>query len=148
MKKTRPNFFCPTCGDQVLLDEAAIAATQLTFPGYPNCHACDVPYVKRNRYTIPLINQEGHVKHVVPELVVQETIAYDGGCYRILEDNEDAINVFVNGELNGIDTGKKIQEKNEQLKKKVAGYEHEQRDLRAEIEKQVADHHAQEGIKL
>ena len=63
--------------------------------------------------------------------------------YMPVDDVQEAFNVRVDGELNGVPIGKKIQEKNEQLKKKVAGYEREQRNVRADVEHQLAKKQAQ-----
>ena len=126
------NAFCMSCGDQAYLTEQDFV-TEL------HCRTCHIPYKKRNRYLIPLINQDGDIKCVTPEQVTSETMGYDGGCYRLFADTEDAINVFVNGELNGLDTGKKIREKNEQLKKANAGYKHEERNLREDIARRTRE---------
>lgn len=48
-----------------------------------------------------------------------------------------SIHVKINGNLDGGSVGKKIQERNERLKKIHAGYSYEQASLREKIEKEV-----------
>jgi len=147
----KPDYFCPNCGEQVVVSvNPGVTDTMLSFKvtAILVCDICNSPLIRRNRYKVPLVDSDGNIVEVDPEEVEQKLQSVKEGDkpYRLLSDNEDTINVFVNGELNGIDTGKKIREKNEQLKKKVAGYEYEQRNLRAEIDKQIAEKHKREGI--
>jgi len=53
------------------------------------------------------------------------------------EIRNQASSVFIDGSWNGVPVGKKIQEKNEQLKRKHAGYSYEQDTMKGKISEMV-----------
>jgi len=106
------------------------------------CTVCGLALVVNNGYIIPIRNvvtgeTENHAQAEARMLLGDPT------RYTPVADGQLVFNVRIDGELNGVPLGKKIQEKNEQLKKKVAGYEREQRNVRADVERQLAKKQAQ-----
>ena len=125
--------FCKRCGWSTDDKQAAL------------CAECSLALVDNNAYIIPIQNVvtervEYHMQSEASELLK------DSAHYLPVLDTHEAFNVLVDGELNGLEIGKKIREKNEQLKNKVAGYEHEQRNVRADVERQIAQKQARGQI--
>ena len=101
------------------------------------CTDCGLALVKNNTYLIPVKNVQTGKIEIHPQAEARRLLG-DPLKYIPTSDVKEAFNVLVGGELNGVPTGKKIREKNEALKKKVAGYEHEQRAVRADVERKIA----------
>ena len=137
------NYFCPKCGNLVCIEIPFENIFEDRPQEEPKCAICGETLKPLRPYSVPVIDTEGEIQPAKPEDVreLKRTLNVT-----TLPDKQDAINVLVDGELNGIDTGKKIREKNEQLKKKVAGYENEQRALRTEIERQIEQKHKEQGV--
>lgn len=122
--------FCKRCGwvtnDLVVVD----------------CVSCGLALVDNNAYIIPIQNVvTAQIEHH-PQAAAAELLR-DPMRYIPVPDTNEAFSVLIDGERNGLEIGKKIREKNEQLKKKVAGYEREQRNVRADVERQLAKKQAQ-----
>lgn len=106
------------------------------------CSVCGLALVVNNVYIIPIKNVITGETENHPQTEARVLLG-DSTKYVPVTDGQMAFNVRIDGELNGVPLGKKIQEKNEQLKKKVAGYEREQRNVRADVERQLAKKQAQ-----
>jgi hypothetical protein len=126
--------FCPTCGwyGEDIADGV--------------CPECRSELKKNTPYLIPVYDKESGNVIESPATYALHLFQSYPERYFPVPDSEKGFNIKVNGEWNGTPIGKKIQEKNEQLKKKVAGYSHEERNVRADVERQLKEKHAKEGI--
>jgi hypothetical protein len=109
------------------------------------CSQCGIALVKDNAYLIPIQNVETSQIEEHPQDEAAELLR-DPEHYIPVPDTAESFDVLIDGERNGLETGKKIREKNEQLKKKVAGYEREQRSVRADVERQISQKQARGQI--
>ena len=109
---------------------------------WETCPDCQVPMKQDKLYKIPVFIFE---KDAIDYRFVDEAqIMFSRGWACPVPNSTTTFNVKTNGEWNGVDIGKKIKEKNEQLKKKVSGYSYEERNVRADVEKQLIKKQQQE----
>jgi RNA polymerase subunit RPABC4/transcription elongation factor Spt4 len=118
------NRFCKKCGTSTEEDHLQL------------CPGCGFALVQNNVYLIPIVNVETSQIERHPQDVAWKLLD-DPRKFIPVPQKDDTYNVKIDGELNGVPTGKKIREKNEQLKKKVAGYSHEERNVRADVERAI-----------
>ena len=121
--KTKEEF-CPKCGNFT----EGRADTK-------RCHICGTVLIINQPYLVPMFKKATNTVEEVEPSKVDELLAT--GEYSLIPISEEGFNVKINGEWNGIEIGKKIQEKNEKLKKMVAGYDNEQRNVRNDTMKQL-----------
>jgi hypothetical protein len=101
------------------------------------CKDCNIELNTFIEYKIPLFDNEQNCIILEKVSIAQNLLLQYPERYFVVETGNYVFNVKIDGEWNGVPIGKKIMEKNNQLKKKVAGYEKEQRNIRQEVNKQL-----------
>lgn len=136
--------FCPNCGwiGEDTMDVGALSAPTILFVECPDCNNT-LEIMKE--YFVPLYDKELDKVYFDPVSIAQKKMKNFPERFFPVPDNDVTFNVKINGEWNGVPIGKKIQEKNEQLKRKVSGYENEQRNVRVDVERQLARKRAQQS---
>jgi len=137
------NQFCSKCG--WLGNTFTYGDLIVSHLHCPDCKADSVKWTKE--YLIPVYDKDtGLVEQTSAALAIRLMQNFPER-WSPVPDNDGTFNIKVNGEWNGVPIGKKIQEKNEQLKRKVSGYENEQRNVRADVERQLTEKRAQQNTK-
>jgi hypothetical protein len=122
---------CPKCG-KIYIDESRarceVCSTELRWmertPVKRKCDNCGVVF-------IGLLEKFEEELYVCPQC--------EKGVLSPISIHNDVHNVVIDGSWNGVPIGKKIQEKNEQVKRKWAGMSHEQQSLKEKVGKMVND---------
>ena len=118
-------YFCQKCGEFYIQQ-----------PVSGVCSVCRCTLVEHIPPEIPMFCVESQTLVYVPMRLVAVYLQSGEFQQVVLNDSGDNFHVVVNGEMDSIDTGKKIREKNEQLKKKVSGYKYEERNVREDVTRQ------------
>jgi len=142
------NQFCPKCGwlgEEIKGLGIGELVIEPTLP--VECPDCKSVLERTKEYWIPIYDRELDRVYFEPISVAQRKLKSFPERYFPVPDNDTTFNIKINGEWNGIPIGRKIQEKNESLKRKVSGYEHEQRNVRADVERQLKQKIAKQNTK-
>jgi hypothetical protein len=134
--KTDLIFFCKKCGDYYTIVDGVES-------GSP-CPWCGTILQRDEPYLVPVM-VDGE-KFGVPPEEVRELLENGNAALVVAGELPFTLNIKIDGEWNGMEIGHKIREKNDQLKRKWAGYSHEQKNLRAHTEQQVAQRQQQDRI--
>ncbi len=138
-----PRYFCPKCGKFYSLDfpptktiQRKVEDSKLDFSFY----VCDGCGTELRQEEFPLVTRMCENCGTFFESTFRYFEKHsdcpncEPGCKLVPFSNKNtAPHVFIDGSWDGVPVGKKIQEKNEQLKRKYAGYSHEQKSMREEI---------------
>jgi hypothetical protein len=119
---TKPYYFCPKHGN--VSDK----------PG--KCPQCNEDYVAEEPSTVTYICDKCGVRYIAPPSYFQEHPLCSDECKGALHNActpQSSFNFVIDGNWNGGNVGKKIQQKNEQVKKKWAGMSYEQTSLKEKI---------------
>jgi len=125
--------FCPKCG--WLSKETKFEVSMLN--AIVECPRCKSLLKENKEYWIPLYDKDlDRIDFELVSIAERKMVDFPNRYFPV-PDNDTLFNIKIDGEWNGTPIGKKIQEKNEQLKRKVAGYEHEQKNIRSYVKNEL-----------
>lgn len=125
--------FCQNCGEFTSNENAT------------HCLICHKPLIIATSYNVSVFNP---TTQKIEQMEVEKAKNYIRQGLRLPVDiSESGFNVVIDGEYNGVPTGKKIKEKNEQLKKKWDTYEKDKRSVKEETQKQLTEKRKQQGLE-
>jgi hypothetical protein len=131
-------YFCPKCGKRY----SAEISKDVEYPNELVCESCETTLVQEEptflHYTCEICNEIYEAELEWLELHNFICISCKGHLVNVCSlKKETAFHVSIDGSWDGVPVGKKIQEKNEQLKGKLAGYSYEQSTIKEKVGEMV-----------